>query len=291
METIKKTWNNFRDTLGVFKIASTYMLSNIIKYPEAERYRINSDTYVRLVSNPENAIGNIFIIQGGLKHTDTNSYYIKTSLMFMSRNVRVFLFEKHTPVANLEISHDIAKCVDYVKEHFDGPICLIGYSMGGILLWNYLGLGYDQADLYVPLCCPLDMYNFYETIDNNAVFRYIKRTGYKHFDVISDEQLLEKSGTTYEKHKQCMDNFIPQLNRHRKKWFHKTIYVVSSDDPITKNFEEERKMLKRRPLTYVVQNGWHCCLDSILLGNIITCNYLKERSIGNNPKIEDIKYF
>ncbi len=120
MEFIKNAWSNFRDAAGIFRVASAYAWSSIIKQPEGERYKINSDTYVRTLSSPKNAIGNIFIVQGGLKHTDTNSYYIKSAMMFMARNVRVFLFEKHIPVANFEISHDIAKCLDYVNKNFDG---------------------------------------------------------------------------------------------------------------------------------------------------------------------------
>lgn len=277
---------SLRQSLAVGRILSAYTLSNIIHFPKGDRFQANINTFIRCLSMPENPIGNVLIIQGGARHMDSNSYYIRTACSFMSRKVRVFVFEKLLPVINFEFAHDISDCLKYIKKHFPGPTCVIGYSMGGILLWSYLALGYDQADLYIPSCCPLNLHSFSEIISTHPLFRLIQNKTYKCFQVDGYQQLLEFSGTTVEQHEEFMNKFIPMLNSQKDKWLNKVIYVLSEDDPVTKL--EDLKLLEKGPLTYLVKGGWHCCLNSTFLTVLLASRFIESISNGESLKVEEI---
>lgn len=257
-------FKSIKDIWDLNNIASTYLLSNIIKIPVGERFQVNINTFIRCLSMPENPIGNIFIIQGGVLHmNNTGSYYIKTTCSLLPKNLRVFVFETLYPMTNFEFAHDVADCLTYIKTKYPGKIYVIGFSMGGFLLFTYLSLGYDQADLYIPICCPLDMDRFMKVISDNALFRILQKRACDRYNVKSYEELMHISGSSLDKSFEFNATFISNLNLNKNNWIHKTIYILSSNDPITSL--NDLDLLESKPLTYIIIKGWHCCLESIVL--------------------------
>lgn len=282
METLR----TIRESLAVSRILSTYTWSKIISLPDGDRFQLNFNTFLRCLAMPKNPIGNILIIQGGVRHMDSNSYYIRTACCFISGNTRIFMLEKLLPAANYKFAHDIASALTYIKTQFPGPITVIGYSMGGILLWSYLSLGYDQADLYIPVCCPLDLNRFHKVVESHPLFRMIQNKACKCYHVDGYEELLEFAGTSLEEVSDFEKNVLVNLNGHTSKWHSKTIYIISSDDPLT-SFQD-RYLLKSPPFTYYIKGGWHCCLDSIFLSTLLACRYIKSSYQGKKIRLEEI---
>jgi hypothetical protein len=279
-------WKNIKDTLALSHIASTYCWSNIVSFPNGDRYQVNLTTFVKCLSMPKNSIGNVFIIQGGIKHFNSNSYYIKTTCSLLSKSLRIFIFEKIYPVCNPEFAHDVADCLDLIKKDFPGPTCVIGYSMGGLLLFTYLSFGYDQADLYIPVCCPLNMDRFLDVITNNYLFKLLYKKACQSFQVNSYEDLLILSGTSKEKNKNFEEHFAENLNKTSDKWIDKTIYILSENDPLTSL--DDINLLNQRPTTYFINGGWHCCIESILLSTKLAERFIK--NVNVKAKDLDVNY-
>ncbi|HKZ41362.1 MAG TPA: hypothetical protein VJ044_10400, partial [Candidatus Hodarchaeales archaeon] len=273
-DSIERGWKSFSEGASVNRIMSTYLLSYLTSFPESERFQINVDTFLKCLAQPKAPIGSVLILQGGIRHMDSNTYYVRTACSFIPSCARIFLYEKLLPMVNFEFAHDIAACLDYIRTNFPGPIVVIGYSMGGVLLYSYLSLGYDQADLYLPVCCPLDLDRFHETICDHTLFRFLQEKSYERYQVNDHDELLELAGSNRTQHQKFVDDFIPGLNRHRG-WSDKTIYIVSTDDPITPDYRHDLAKLNYPPLTYQVQGGWHCCLNSIFLSARLTGAYLQ----------------
>jgi hypothetical protein len=287
-ESVKQGWKSFSEGAAANRIISTYLFSYMTSFPESERFQINVDTFLKCVARPAHPKGSVLILQGGIRHMDSNTYYVRTACSFIPADTRIFLYEKLLPMVNFEFAHDIAHCLDYIRLHFPGPVVVIGYSMGGVLLYNYLSLGYDQADLYLPVCCPLDLDGFHETIFNHTLFRFLQEKSYERYQVENHDQLLELAGTNQDQHQKFINEFIPGLNRHQQ-WPDKTIYIVSSDDPITPDYRKDLERLQKPPLTYQIEGGWHCCLDSIFLSARLAGNYLRARHAGNHPQPADLR--
>lgn len=269
-----------RECLSLGRLLSTYYLSKMITLPKGERFRINDDTSIRCLSNPEKSTGTLFILQGGTLHMNCNTYYVRTACMFVPKDVRIFIFEKSKPVVNPEFAHDVEEAIEFIKARHPEPLAVVGYSMGGILLWSYLALGYHSADFYVPTCCPLDFKRFREVLENNAVFRMIQTREYKKHKASGYEDLLKMSGTTMNDHDRFTEDFPQRLSRTVDNWREKTVYVISSDDPATSI--EDLKLMSKPPHTYLVQGGWHCCLDSTFLSITLACNALRAHQTNPN---------
>lgn len=284
---IREGFKSFSEGSAVNRVLSTYMISYMTSFPESEHFRINETTSLKCLARPEQPIGSVLILQGGVDHVDKNTYYVRTACSLLPGCARVFLYEKSLPVVNFEFSHDIALCLDYVRKNFPGPVVVIGYSMGGVLLYNYLALGYNQADLYIPVCCPLDLERFYETICNHTLFNYLQERTFLRYQVDNYEDLLKLAGSSKKQHQKFIEGFVPQLNKQTK-WQDKTIYIVSSDDPITPDYRGDLAMLDHPPLTYQVKGGWHCCLNSIFLSTQLAGNYLQACHCGDHPTVEEI---
>lgn len=278
--------------MDVRYILPTYVFSYMVDLPDGVRYQVNEDTYVRLISNPNNknrCIGNILILQGGIKHMNSKTYYVRTaSILMASYNVRIFVFEKLLPVANPNFGHDVAKALKYIKRNFGGRIAVIGYSMGGVLLFNYLSKGYDHADFYVPTCCTLNMKNFNQTLSAHAIFDSLHKNTIISCGASSQEDLLRLSGCTPKDYQKFADTLIPRLKATQKHWKDKLIYVISSLDPLTQDYQQCIDQFDTPPFVYIVQGGWHCCLDSIYLSAKLACNYLLQRDKGIRPKLDEI---
>lgn len=282
-------FKSLKDSFAVSRILSTYTWSNIIKFPEGDRFQANINTFVKCLSMPENPIGNVLILQGGIKHMNSNSYYIRTACSLLSKTLRIFIFEKLLPLVNPEFAHDVADCLTLINREFPGPTCVIGYSMGGVLLYTYLSMGYDQADLYIPACNPLNMDRFFNVINNHYLFKMLQKKSCRSYQVDGYEDLLEISGTSLVENKEFEKHFIPNLNKNADKWVSKTIYVLSSDDPLTSL--EDLDLLEQKPLTYFIKGGWHCCLESVLLTTTLASEFIKARSKGIQIQAEDLSTY
>lgn len=287
MKTITKNLSEFSELRNIF---STYILTQGIQLPYSNLIQINLDTFIKLIFNPTKAIGNILILQGGVKHMNKDSYYVKTTSMFLSQNIRLFIFEKFHPVINYKFSNDVSESIQYIRKNFSGPIIVVGYSMGGMLLLSYLATGHDDADMYLPACCSFDFNGFKNNIESNKLFSWLQSKDFDSFGVQNYDELLELAGTNYEEQQTFMDNSLSYLNENIEKWINKTIYIVSEMDPLTKNYKTEIGKLHRKLLTYEIKGGWHCCLDtSHLITNLsydYCIKYNNNKTIA--PKMSDI---
>ena len=282
-------YNQNKDLLSLSRLYSSYLLAQLVHIPEGKRHQININTFIRAVSMPKNPKGTILIIQGGARHMNNNSYYIRLATAMISQSegttpswknlaskngvvgyfwnssqfsgYRVFTFEKLGPMLNFEFAHDVEQALKFIRANYPGPVGVIGFSLGGVLLWTYLGLGYDSADVYIPVCCPLDLPRFFKIINEHGVFKLVQTRTCRAFNAKDHLELLKLAGSSEEKHQIFMDEFIPKLNATISKWHSKTIYVISSDDPITSL--NDLKLLEKEPQMVIVKNGWHCCMDSI----------------------------
>ena len=265
----KSIFQKVLELSAINRILSTYIFSHMVSFSENETTQVDVDTFVTCLAKPENPKGNILIIQGGVCHNDFDSYYVRTAAYLMTidktQSSRIFLFLKQRPVISHRHTKDLAKVIAYIKREYPGPLVIIGYSMGGLLLLFYLAMGYDQADFYIPTCCTLDLERFNYAINNNEIFKIAISRGYKNFGVGSKQELFELAGTNEEEHEQFSKTFLNKLNRHVNKWIHRLAFVIGSDDPITEGYNEWIKTLRGDPTMYVVQGGWHCCLDTIYL--------------------------
>jgi len=288
--SLRQNWQSFREFMGLTRIISTYVLSHIVTFPKGDFYQVGMDTFIECLAMPENPVGNILIIQGGTKHMDPDSYYVRTAGVLMKGNARVFLFEKCRPVINFNFGHDIADVLKFIKEKYPGPTTVIGYSMGGILLLSYLALGYNQADLYIPTCCALDLRDFSNAISSNWLFRFVEERECKMFGVKNKHELYKMAGTSTEETEKFMDTFMDRLNKYKENWVDKTIYVIGSDDPISADYQKWLDSLEKSPLTYVVEGGWHCCLNTVFLTIELACNYIKDLHEGKKTAVKNIKY-
>ena len=268
---------SIKDIWGLNNIASTYVLSSIIKIPDGDRFQINMRTYLKCMCLPPDAIGNVLIIQGGVLHFDSKSYYVSTTCSLFQKNLRVFVYESLYPVCNHDFAHDIASCLTFIKREFVGKTCLIGYSMGGVLLYTYLSLGYDQADFYIPVCCPLDMDRFLNVISDHTLFKILQKRACDRYNVKTYEDLLLIAGTSLKENLEFNKSFIQNLNSNKDNWISKTVYILSSNDPITSLNDLE--LLEEKPLTYCIRGGWHCCLESILLTVTIASQFIESSKI------------
>src|SRR5579875_835942 len=251
----------FNNISNYLHLASSFYISNLITFKHSEKITIDQHTRIRILSKPKKANKNIFIIQGGVYHKNKNSMQLRLTSLFIKKNIRIFAYEKDLPVVNFLYSHDIHKCLKYIKSKFNGKLIVIGYSMGGILLLNYLSYGYDDADLYIPTCCPLDFERFEYTINNNFIFKYILNQNLKAFNVNNMEELFNLAGINLQSYKEFYSNFADRLKKSRKIWKNKTIYIVGSEDPLTITYKNYKNIL---PKTCVVIKGWHCCIDCII---------------------------
>lgn len=280
---------SFSEISEIRNILSTYILTQGIELPYNMLLQINLDTFIKLLFNPSKAIGNVLILQGGIKHMNKNSYYVKTSSMFLSQKIRLFIFEKFHPVINYKFSNDVSEAIKYIRKNYSGPIIIIGYSMGGMLLLSYLALGYDDADMYIPTCCSFDFNGFKNRIENNTLFSWLQYNDYKAFDVENYEELLKLSGISLEEQQNFMNNSLQYLNENIDKWLNKTIYIVSEMDPLTKNYKTETRKLKQKLLIYEIKGGWHCCLDTSHLAATLAYNYCNLlNKTGIVPILQDI---
>jgi len=264
---------SIKDIWGLNNIASTYILSSIIKIPDGDRFQINMRTFLKCVCLPPDAIGNVLIIQGGVLHFNSRSYYVKTTCSLLQKNLRVFVYESLYPVCNHDFAHDIASCLTFIKREFPGKICVIGFSLGGVFLYTYLSLGYDQADFYIPVCCPLDMDRFLNVISDHTLFKILQKRACDRYNVKTYEDLLLIAGSSKEESLEFNKSFIQNLNSNKDNWISKTVYILSSNDPITSLNDLE--LLEEKPLTYIIKKGWHCCGESILLTVMLISKFLQ----------------
>jgi len=275
--------------LECWNILFTYFIgNNLCKITPYKRYQISKDSFIHHIIKPSNPVGNILLLQGGIGNMDLNSYYFKLFLTFLHQNCNVFVFEKFIPILGPHNSHLIHLCLQHIKTNFHGPITVVGFSAGGILLFNYLSLNYDDADLYIPLCCPVDVSNLKSVFQDHPVFRKIIKSAYNKYQVDDFTNLLLISGSNESDFNDSIANQINRLN-YSTSWIDKTIYILGENDPLTHPCNHQINCLSKKPVTYIVDKGWHCCLDTIRLASHINNNFFQKysrNSIKFSPKFE-----
>lgn len=261
---MEPAFRSFQQNCDVRRILSAYLFSTGIEMPRGKRTQIGPSSFVRQITDSSDCRDNLLIIQGGVNHMDSQSYYIRMAAILAPITFRIFIYENLMPMVDMNFSHQIADACSWIREQFSGSLSIVGYSMGGVVLYNYLSLGYDQADFYLPVCCPLDLETFQKNIDKHALFRMLQRVNYRKYQVTDYSEMLNFAGTNLDEQNGLIKKFIPGLNQFQS-WVNKTLYCISSDDPITKNHKKELKMLEKPPAVFYIKGGWHCCLDTIRL--------------------------
>jgi len=249
---------SLRDLSTLMHLGSSYLLSNIITYGYKNKIDIDQDTYLLQVCNPQNPVANLLIIQGGADHRDCDNFCVNLSMLFTNNRFRVFIFGKTKPVVDYRFGHDIHRSLQKIRQLYEGKLITIGFSMGGILLYSYLAYGYDDADLYISTCAPLNLHRFDEIIRNNSLFRIAVNESCKAFGVKSIEELYQLAGISEERNQAFIESFITRLRKTKKRWTSKLITIVGKDDPLTREIQESYPDLVPR---LKIVNGWHCSLD------------------------------
>lgn len=274
---------------GSLSIGYTLFRSAFLSSPVGIKYRINDNTYLGLIKTSSccEMIGNILLIPGGAGVANSYPYYVSLTSEHTAENVRLFIFEKKTPVANISVIHDVEDAVKFLKSHFSGPVVLMGYSLGGLVLFSYLSFGYDSCDFYIPVCCTIDSVKFENCILSHPIFRQILDKACKEYNVQSHRDLIKIGGCPLS-HDKYLSLLVKRFNSrdHRDKLF----YIISSDDPLTQPINGCTSLFKFQPYTHIIVGGWHCCIKTIYFATRIAHRYLLRRSKGEIPVPSSLDY-
>lgn len=257
---------DLKDLHELFRAGSATLISSLVKIPDnTPRTQLDGDLFIRLLQNPVLSKGTVLMIRGGAFHMGQETHYMKLSCKYLPEH-RIYTMEKLKPMVNFEFSDDIRKILVYLRSKHEGPLIVLGFSMGGILTWTYLGNGNDHADLYVPVSAPINMPEFKENIDKHFVYRWMKSQILKGFNVKTDQELLRLAGYTPEQQNKTMTEFIDKLKRTSGIWKDKCHPVSGSEDTLFANYQNDLRSafpVSGLPHVTIVQGGTHCCIDVI----------------------------
>lgn len=268
---------------GCLAIGYTIFRSAFLSTPRGTKYQVNETSYLNLINDCPCAIGSAILIPGGAGVADSYPYYVALTKEYIAHKVRLFVFEKKIPVANVSVIHDIYDAVQYIRRNYPGPLVMMGYSIGGIILFSYLSFGYDGCDLYIPICCTIDALSFEKAIFSHPIFRYISENACRSFKVSNHRELISLGGCPI-----MHDKYISVLVRrfNSRDSTRKMFYIISSDDPLTQPIEDCCRPMKFKPHTHIIKGGWHCCIKTISFAAYIVNKYMKLRDAGEFPTPE-----
>jgi len=246
----------------VVTYCSSLMFASTIKV-DSIRYQIRDNLYLRFLSNTKKVKGIVLIFRGGCHYFDDEvPHYVKI-LYHHLPDVRLVMFEKITPMVDLNEWSYVSDSIKYLRKKFPNEkIYLLGFSMGGIFLYNYLSNGCDEADGYISVSSPLNMDYFTTAVNNNFLYRIIQRRIYRESGVDSMEELVELYGVPAYEHIENTCNLFPNLKlKTNPNTLKKTLAVIGERDLLTQSFLMDR--INYPIPTLIVANGYHCCSSSI----------------------------
>lgn len=143
----------------------------------------------------------ILVLRGGIQHdTDiTDTHYIRRMYNCMT-DMDVFMLKRDEPFIDvqkdIDIIDDALAAINYMAK--PRKIYVIGFSMGGIFLANYLLNGRDNADMYYIVSSPLDVHNLQRKIDSSPAFIVFFDMMLRSYGVSNMKELFEKFGHSFE---------------------------------------------------------------------------------------------
>ncbi len=230
---------------------------------ESYRIQIKDNNYLRFISNPSNAKGIVLIFKGGCNHfEDELPHYVKI-LNHYIQDTRLILFEKITPIINFNEFTCVSDCIKHLRKTYPNEkIYILGFSMGGIFVYNYLASGLDEADGYITICSPLNLEYFSVTVESNYLFKIIQNRVYRENNVDNLGEFLGLFGITENEHIDNSANLLNNLKINTKpNTLRKTLAIIGENDSLTRTFLMDR--INYPIPTLIVENAYHCCINSI----------------------------
>ena len=282
-------WKTIKDCSGIINLSSSFLSSKLIEYDsETIQIKITENSSIELLSNPVDPIGNIFVLQGGVNHDVNDSFYIKNTCLYLTFErapVRIYLYKNNLPIINESFLPEIDQCIKYIKKSTQQSCIMIGYSMGGVVLYSYLSRGFLAADYYLPVCCPINLAKFHQQIEENAIFRRLQQKTLRRFKVSSQEELFLLARTSKEQNQEFIETFTDHLNQTIDQWVDRLTYIYGNKDPLTLDLNQDLAQFNRKITTVIIENGWHCDLDSVIQACKIGLSYFSgEIKIIKNSK-------
>jgi pimeloyl-ACP methyl ester carboxylesterase len=266
-------WKDLREML---RALSGILITKTMDFSSAETTQLSPDVFIQKIQDPPNPEGTVFVIRGGTYHMGKEGFYVRLSCAFLPR-YRIFFFEKMRPMVNFDFADDVSMVLRYLRGKYSEPLAVMGFSMGGILTWSYLGRGYDDADLYVPISAPIDIDYFREEIHRHVLFRTMHKNTLKAFQVSDEEGLMKLAGCTPEIRDKTIQNWFPALSQTQDRWHEKTLSVSGDQDTLMEHYSTDLQKFNRPPHSLIVKGGSHCCMDVIWYACLVVKTYCQKR--------------
>lgn len=224
---------------------------------------INDLIYLSMIAEPNDPKGTVLVLQGGVGDPSLNSHYLIQTNKRLGYDYRIFVFQKKGPIISLKDSENLHDSLTYIKSRYQGKVYVIGYSAGGVLLYTYLSRGYNDADIYIPVCCPINLTRFDKIIKEHFIFNMLSQQIYRQYNVRTHEEFLKTQGICLSRYHQYIDKHFDLLNETSKNWADQTYYVIGDGDPLTHPLEWNYGSLRYNPHLLLVKGGWHCCSRTV----------------------------
>jgi len=253
------TWKEFRE---ICRAGSASLLSKLIQIPKIDKIQLSGDLFIQQIRSPDNPIANVLVLRGGAFHMGDEGFYVKLTSYLLS-DYRIFLFEKARPIITFDHSQDINTCIKWIKSHYPEKLILTGFSIGGILIWNYLSQGHDLADMYVPISAPFNLINFNQDVHQKFIYQRMCHQAIKFIGARDEKDLVRFGGYDLLTREKYMREFIPALQSTQAIWIDKTFPISGSEDTLFDRYLDDLKKFSGNIKAVVVQGGSHCCLDVV----------------------------
>jgi pimeloyl-ACP methyl ester carboxylesterase len=232
------------------------------------RIQIHDKSFIRLINNPSKPVGTILILEGGPIHFKPEPYYV-TMMRLKLKEYRIYAFEHLDPVIGLNMATPIDHALKTIRHLHTGTLILTGFSIGGMLVWNYLSEGYDSADGYVPISCPVNLRRFYDLIPSNFYCRRLYRKLLSMYNVNTNIDLLKTLDIDPDQFLIKLDLTYYNLTQ-KQSWKHKLIWVFGENDSLLESHEHDLKEVQDIKVKKIPQ-GTHCCINT----TIAACDAIK----------------
>lgn len=256
-----------------FQYCKALIISRTI-YLDTIRYQVNKNLYLRYLNCDcdEQSKYVILILKGGCNNfEDEIPHYVKI-FKYHLNNVKMYLIENINPIIGINESKNITDSIKYlrVKEQ-NKKIYLIGFSMGGILIYQYLSHGHDDADLYLTVSSPINMEYFLDMINNSILYKILQRRTYIENGVNNLDDFLKIYNIDHDQYlneiKYIKNNFTKILHNETKK---KIITIIGNRDLLMETFMNDTKDININKI--IVDGGYHCCYETIISTSLLIKN-------------------
>jgi len=271
------SWKDYRE---IIRATSGIVLTKFVYLPKEERLQLDTDLYIRKVQDPKDVVGTVLIIRGGAFHLNKEGHYVKLACRFLP-NHRIYFFEKFRPLVSFK-PEEVGKAIRYIRKLHPGLVIVLGFSMGGILTWSYLGKGYHEADLYVPVSAPINLPKFNQEIHKHPVYERLYKRTLDKLQVKDEAGLLAKVGSSLEEHQRAINDFLPNLQKTQSIWQNYCYPVSGTEDTLLEGYPDDLKTFQEDPNAILVEGGTHCCIDVIWYACLVIQIFSNRENIKDN---------